>query len=381
MISASRPLLSTLVQITKRSRRPNQVGLGVCILRWSRHATFRLSGASRPLFHEAGSRMASLGHQITVLTTDPRGGALPVAETVCGMHIRRVRAWPRNRDYYFAPRIYAEIARGQWDIVHIQGYNTFVAPIAMFAAMRRGIPFVLTFHSGGHSSRLRNAIRGLQHALLAPLAARARRLIGVSGYEAAFFSNRMGVNPSRFTVVPNGASLPPPTTAPLTTDRNLVVSIGRWNATKVTSEQLQPSRICDSARAGRAFNDPRFRLYEPELRSLIRSLGLEERITIDSIPSAERQRLSDLLCSAGLVILLSDYEAHPVAVMEALSLRRSVLVTDTSGLRELAEKGLCRSVPLNATPSMIAGAIARNSMRRARSRRCDYLIGTTAPGN
>jgi glycosyltransferase involved in cell wall biosynthesis len=44
--------------------------------------------------------------------------------------------------------------------------------------------------------------------------------------------------------------------------------------------------------------------------------------------------------------------------MEALSLRRPVLVSDTSGLGELADKGLCRAIPLNAGPEDIATAMA-----------------------
>jgi glycosyltransferase involved in cell wall biosynthesis len=68
--------------------------------------------------------------------------------------------------------------------------------------------------------------------------------------------------------------------------------------------------------------------------------------------------MADLMASAGLVVLFSDYEAHPVAVMEALSLRRPVLVRDTSGLRELAEKGLCRAIPASAGPEQAALAMA-----------------------
>jgi glycosyltransferase involved in cell wall biosynthesis len=55
---------------------------------------------------------------------------------------------------------------------------------------------------------------------------------------------------------------------------------------------------------------------------------------------------------------LSEYEAHPVAVLEALSVRCAVLVSDTSGLRELAQKGFCRSIPLDASLSAVAAVIA-----------------------
>ena len=63
------------------------------------------------------------------------------------------------------------------------------------------------------------------------------------------------------------------------------------------------------------------------------------------------------LANADVVALLSDYEAHPIAVMEALGLGRPVLVADTSGLRELAEDGLVRVVPLDSTPQQVAEAL------------------------
>src|SRR5207302_5777956 len=121
------------------------------------------------------------------------------------MRVLRVKAWPERRDYYFAPGIYSTLTNGAWDIVHIQGYHTFVAPLALIAAIRRGSPFVLTFHSGGHSSRLRHSIRHLQQMLLGPLIAHASQLIAVSEFEASLFSRRMRLPRERVVVIPNGA--------------------------------------------------------------------------------------------------------------------------------------------------------------------------------
>jgi len=90
----------------------------------------------------------------------------------------------------------------------------------------------------------------------------------------------------------------------------------------------------------------------------VRALELEERVTIGGVPPHDRQGLADVLGSARLVVLLSEYEAHPVAVVEALALGCNVLVSDTSGLREIANKGLCRSVPLNASSCAVAKAMA-----------------------
>jgi glycosyltransferase involved in cell wall biosynthesis len=319
---------------------------------------FPFLGGTETHIHEVGKRMAALSHRVDVITTDPSGD-LPQYEFSNGIHIKRIKAWPRGRDYYFAPRLYNEIAKAECDIIHFQGYHNLVPPLGMLAAIRKGIPFVLTFHSGGHSSSLRNAIRGIQLLILKPLFTRADRLIGVSGYEAELFAQQMGLDRERFVVVPNGASLPPPSDPHPAVDRHLILSMGRLEHYKGHHRVIQafPALLqqLPNARLQIVGTGP----YEAELRALVNRLGLNHFVSFVSIPAAERQRLTDLLCSAGLVVLFSDYEAHPVAVIEALSVQRPVLVTDTSGLRELAQKRLCRSIPLDATSEMIAEAIAK----------------------
>jgi glycogen synthase len=328
--------------------------------------------------HEVGTRMAALGHQVRVLTTDP-SGALPKEQIRDGLCIRRLKAWPKNRDFYFSPRLYSEIRDGGYDIVHFQGYNTFVPPIGMTAALLSKIPYVLTFHSGGHPSRLRNAVRGIQRQVLSPLVKRAAHLIGVSQYEAEFFREHMGLDASRLSVVPNGAELPPPSDPRPAREPHLVLSIGRLERYKGHHRAIEafPQLL-------KQIPDARLIIvgsgsYKGELQRLARNLTLSglpqlflpnpwgghtmlesvpATVSFVSIPTNERQRLTDLLYQAGLVVLLSDYEAHPVSVMEALSVGRPVLVTDTTGLREIAQKGWCRSVPLDADSPTIAAAMA-----------------------
>lgn len=313
-------------------------------------------GGTETHIQEVGPRLVARGHTVDVLTTDP-SGELPVEEEVRGMRVRRVPAWPRELDLYVAPGIYTAIRRGAWDLVHFQGYSSFVVPIGLLAVIRTRMPFVLTFHSGGHSSRLRNAVRRTQHALLRPLVARAARLIGVSEFEADFFSARMGVPRERFVVIPNGGAMPAPNPG-VKVDPHLIVSGGRLERYKGHHRAIAalPDLI-------RRVPDVRLHIvgtgpYERELRRLVAALGLEKRVTIAGIPGSERQKMADLLASAALFVLFSEYEAHPVAVMEALSLRRPVLVSDTSGLRELAANGLCRAISCNAGPGELAAAMA-----------------------
>ena len=66
---------------------------------------------------------------------------------------------------------------------------------------------------------------------------------------------------------------------------------------------------------------------------------MADRVSIRFIPPVDRALMGQVIASAGVMTLLSDYEAHPVAVMEALTAGRPAVVSRTSGLTELADLG------------------------------------------
>lgn len=82
-------------------------------------------------------------------------------------------------------------------------------------------------------------------------------------------------------------------------------------------------------------------------------------MTFTSFDATRRQALGALMKSSDVVALMSDYEANPLAVMEALALGRRVVVADTSGLSELASEGLATAVAPKASPRELAGVLAR----------------------
>ena len=319
---------------------------------------FPFVGGTETHVHEVGMRLATMGHAVAVLTSDPTGRH-PAREDAAGMQIVRVRAWPERSDLHFSPGICADILKGRWEIIHIQGYHTCVAPLGMIGALCRSIPFVVTFHSGGHSSAFRRRLRRVQHVLLRPLVARASRLIAVSDFEADYFSRHMRLDRERFSVVPNGAQLPVADAhAGKSEGSCLIVSVGRLERYKGHHKVIAAlphllERI-PQAHLRVAGEGP----YEGELRALTHRLGLASRVTISGIPAGDRKAMAALLSSASLVVLLSEYEAHPVAILEGLSLGRPALVTSTAGLAELAERGLAAAVSLQATAAEIADAMA-----------------------
>jgi glycogen(starch) synthase len=317
---------------------------------------FPLAGGTETHVYEVARRLAALGHDVTVLTTDPKGD-LPREEVKDGVNIRRVQAYPRGRDYYFAPQLYPIIARGKWDLVHLQGYHTLVAPLAMLASRLACIPFAVTFHSGGHSSQFRNSGRSLQRRLLQPLLKGAAQLIGVSEFEADFFAETLGFERRRFVVVPNGAHLPTLSHPVEPEPFPLIVSSGRLERYKGHQHIIAALPRVLEQRANARLRIAGAGPYEDDLRTLASDLGVAEYVEIESIPASNREGMAELFSRASLVTLFSEYEAHPVAVMEALSLKRPVLVADTSGLSELARMGLVQAVPPDASSDDLAAAI------------------------
>jgi glycosyltransferase involved in cell wall biosynthesis len=184
-------------------------------------------------------------------------------------------------------------------------------------------------------------------------------LIGVSRFEADYFRRALRLPSRQFRVIPNGSTLPAlahPAPSSNTSSRALIVSVGRLE--KYKGHQ----RLIAALPKIREYS-PYARLlilgagpYEANLRQLAQQTGVAHAVGIRSVPANDRQGVAEVLSQATLVALLSEYEAHPVAVMEALALRRPVLVADTSGLREIARQGLARAIPLHSTPEEVARA-------------------------
>lgn len=308
--------------------------------------------------HEVATRLAAAGADLTVLTTDPAGD-LPAEQSVAGYRIRRWSAYPRSRDFYLAPGLVAHLgrARKRYDILHVQGVHTLVAPAALAAARRAGLPSVLTFHTGGHSSGLRARLRPVQFRALAPLLRRAE-LIAVCDYERHLFGALLGIAPGRIRLIRNGSHpLPIDDATPRIPGSPLLVSVGRLERYKGHHRVLRalPAVL---ARA------PQARLvlvgegpFEARLREMAEELGVAERVSFTAFGPDRRGALGRLLADADVMVLLSDYEAHPVAVMEAVAAGTPALVADTSGLTELGATGLARTVAVDATPEQVAAAV------------------------
>lgn len=299
----------------------------------------------------------SADFEFSLVTTD-NGCRLAPSQVVDGVPVLRARAYPRGRDWRFAPGVAAAVRAASADLVHVQGVHTFVSILAMAAARRRGLPYVVTFHTGGHSSKARNRIRGAQWRIIAPLLRAARALVCVADFERDFFSSVLGIPADRFVVIRNGGELPPASdAAPVVPHR--AISVGRLERYKghhrlIAAMPLVRERVPD-AELLIVGTGP----YESALRAEIARRGLDDVVTITAVPPADRAAMGTLLGSAGVFALMSQYEAHPLAVMEAVALGKPAVVADSSGLGELARNGMAHPVPLDADDMTVAAALVQ----------------------
>jgi glycosyltransferase involved in cell wall biosynthesis len=315
-------------------------------------------GGTEMHVHEVTRRLPALGDfEVTVLATD-RSRRLPRQEVVGDISVLRVPAWPRRRDYYLAPGIAAVIGQRRWDLVHCQGIHTPVPLLAMISARRAGIPYLVTFHTGGHSSRLRNAMRTTQWRLAGPLLRNAVSLIAVSRFEAAALARHARLGDKRVVVIRNGGTLPAPRAGTVAVPGRIVSSgrLERYKGHQRVIEALpHVMREIPEAHLLILGSGP----YESNLCGLARRLGVSGRVSIKHVAPTERESMATALAESSVVAALSDYEAHPVAVMEALCVARPVVGYDTTGMSELFAAGWVRGVPRSAPAAVVAQELVR----------------------
>jgi glycosyltransferase involved in cell wall biosynthesis len=321
---------------------------------------------------EVAKRLAADGAEVEVLCadTEQRGER---QERRDGYLVRTVRAWPPGRDYFFAPAIWRVMARRRWDLVHIQSYHTLVPPLAMLRALTLRVPYVLTFHGGGHTSSLRNRLRGLQRMMLRPLLARAARLIAIARFEILQYGRELRLGADSFTLIPNGTDLAFSAGGPNRDGRPTVASVGRLERYKghqrVIAAFPEVVRRRPDARLQIVGSGP----YEPQLRALTEELGCGDAVEFTSVPAGQPEEMAELLRRVWVFALMSEFETHPIAALEAAAAGCRLLLADAGGLSELIADGVGRGAPLDSDPADLGAALAEELEQPPLQRRPDVI--------
>lgn len=362
----SERLLTAHVSLRRFRFLPATAPRGTSSVQPASHSTFRVLvvtprfrpdlGGTETHTYEVARRLARSGtFNITVLTTD-RSGTRALREDCEGFTLVRCRSYPAHRDYYISPGVYKHVASGAYDLVHCQGIHTAVPIIAMIAAKRRRIPYLVTLHTGGHSSKLRGSLRAIQWRILGPLLRNADSIVAVSHFEKHLFQKLCSIQDVRIKIIPNGGDLSGAAEHAAIVP-GLIVSSGRLERYKGHQRAIEAlptvRQSVPDAKLLILGSGP----YEGHLRSLIKSLGLEEYVSIEYIEPEDRAQMAVSLGRASAVAALSEYESHPVAVMEALAFGIPTVGLNTTGMADLVKAGLIRGVPRNASSATVAQAL------------------------
>lgn len=314
-------------------------------------------GVERHVMEVTRRLAAAPDTKVEVLCTEPGGPKLREEERD-GVRIRILGSWPVNRDWCFAPRLWGEIASAKPDVIHVQSYHTAVAPLAMLRALTLRTPYVVTFHGGGHSSGLRNRLRRAQRLLMRPLLSRAARLVAVARFEIDEYSRELRLPAERFALIPNGTELAFSAAGPPRRNgRPTFATIGRLERYKghhrVLAALPEVLRLEPKAKLLIVGSGP----YEAELRRQAAELDLGDAVEFTSVPGDQPEAMAELLRRVSLVVLLSEFETHPLVALEAAAAGCRLLVADTGGLSELAGDGFARAVPLDEAPQQVGEAV------------------------
>ena len=312
---------------------------------------------------DVGRRLVELGFQVTVLTTVPMPSELN-RSVEGGVDIIRVPAHHLWSDVYLARHLARHVTEIAPDVVHVQGYHTFVAPVAMWAARRAHIPYVVTFHSGGHDSRVRRIARPVQRRLLRGLLADAQRLIAVSEFEQQAFARSLRVAPSSIEVIPTGvADAFAEVDRPELDGPPSIISIGRlveYKGHHLVIEALPEVRKSVPSARLRVFGDGEWRSV---LEDLVVRNGLKDAVEFAFVPAEDRTALAREIASARVAVFMSSYESQGIAGYEAVATGTRAVIAEGTALDELARYPGVHLIPRDDPAALVSALVGQLTAR------------------
>ncbi|PJJ55555.1 glycosyltransferase [Compostimonas suwonensis] len=322
--------------------------------------------------------LSSRGHEVELIAghrgfdTVPTevGGVLaslfPVSRIVpktgfAGLTSRRLQAHLRRR--------FAEA-----DVVHVHLARDLITLPAARAAVRAGVPLVVQTH--GMIDESANPLAGPLDALMTRSVLANARVLTLTGEEEQSLVS-VARRPLDITRIPNGV---PTQGLPASSDDSReVLFLARLHARK------RPAVFVEMAQRLLAEGvDASFVLVGPDegegraVREAILAAGLGDRVRWEG-PLAPSQTL-ERLARCAVYVLPSVNEIVPMSVLEAMSLGRPVVITQSNGLAEPlreAEAALVVDESVEQLTDAVRSLLADVALRRRLGRNGRALTDTT----
>jgi glycosyltransferase involved in cell wall biosynthesis len=319
-------------------------------------------GGSVFVCYHLSERLVSLGHDVTVYTTDSLNARERIRarqETINGIRVNRFRNLSNTlcyRQKIATPfgLLPPPAGFGDFDVIHLHEYRTIQNVLLRHYAVSRHIPYILqshgtltTYFQKGRLKRVFDALWG--HRILMD----AARVITLTTLEVEQYRS-LGVGDDKIEVIPNGIDLSEFEHLPprgefrrkyaLDDNLRLVLFLGRLNWIK--GLDLLVRAFADSMKElGKAKlvivgpDDG----FLPALKRLVQELSIEKDVLFTG-PLYRESRLAAYV-DAAVYVLPSFYDTFPVTVLEAMACGLPVILTDRCGLADVVGSQAGLTVP------------------------------------
>jgi glycosyltransferase involved in cell wall biosynthesis len=233
-------------------------------------------------------------------------------------------------------------------VVHV--HSAKAALLGRVAALGLGVPVVYTVHGWAFKKGappVRRAVAWLGENLLARA---SDEVICVSESEARLARSALLLQPRSLRVIPNG--IPDERVAANRRDMRLAaVMVARFQEPKRQDLLLRAMLHVTQPLELRFVGDGPCRAA---MQRLAAELGIASRVRF----LGERPDVAALLAAADIFVLVSDHEAMPLSVIEAMRAGIPAIASDVGGMAELVEHGVSGLLLRDARPESIGAALA-----------------------
>ncbi len=334
--------------------------------------SFHVYGGVQTHVERLSRGLMDRGVQITLLDAN-RIGLYPKRGTYRNIEILRFRSWTPSSLSYFSPSMFGHLSkiRGPGTIVHAHNYQDLPSLMAVTAKRINNLPFVFTphFHPSG-SSMFRSFLKSLYHPVGKMLFTESDVVIALSKHERSQLERIFRLKPHKIRVIPSGSDRYSGGFRKLSYDILYVGRLEQYKGIHFLIDCLpEVLERLPNARLKIIGSGP----YETSLRSTVAERGLSPFVNFfGNVSSAQ---LDELLRSAGLLALISQYEAYSLIIGEALQRGLQVLATRVGAIPEIyeSEPG-CTLIDFPPTTKQLATKIVEILSGQPASLKKDNLV-------
>lgn len=287
---------------------------------------------------EVSNRLVSKGFDVEIFSTDPSGRLAKITEAN-GVTIRRFPSYAPNGIYHFSRRLYLSLKNVHADVIHSHDFKGFPMLAAALAKAQNRIPLVVTLHYG--FTKVGRPVHAIYDFLLGKVIfQRADVIIVVSPVEMSLIDELHKVK-GKIRFVPNGVDLEEISTYMSNKfkidDHPLIrlLYVGRLEEKKgvhflIKALQKIKQKDVELSIVGEG-------PFKQRLVKLVRQLELNDKVCIRG--RITHSRLYELYAQSNIFVLPSEFEAHSIALTEAIAFGLVPVVTNVGGNKFMVTHG------------------------------------------